>query len=101
MEPVCGTYYVADGTMKSVAHLLADSICSFGPVPNFLNECVYDFTIGGPNQAHKKLTGKLLTNILGEIYEKVYTFCFVFFLVFLLRNVEKLQHSFNIVVLIL
>lgn len=84
--------------MKSVAHLLAASICSFGPVPNFLNEWVYNFTIGGPNQAYKKLTGKLLTNRLGEIYEKEYTFCFVF-LVFLLRNVEKLQHSLNIVVL--
>ena len=79
MEPVCSTYYVADGTMKSVAHLLAASICSFGPVPNFLNEWVYDFTIGGPNQAYKKLTAKLLINRLGEIYEKGYTFCFVFF----------------------
>ena len=97
MEPVCSTYYVADSTMKSVAHLFAASICSFGPVPNFLSEWVYDFSTGGPNQVYKKLTGKLLTNRLGEIYEKGYTSCF--FLVFLLRNVEKLQHSFNIVVL--
>ena len=78
MEPVCSTYYVADGTMKSVVHLFAASICSFGPFPNFLNEWVYDFTIGGPNQVYKKLTGKLLTNRLGEIYEKGYTFCFFF-----------------------
>ena len=76
MEPVCNTYYVADGTIKSVRHLFAASLCNFGPVPNFLYEWVYVFIIGGPNEVHKKLPDKLLgcKNQLGEIYEKVYIY---------------------------
>ena len=74
MEPVCSTYYVAEGTVKSVGHLCAASLCNFGPVPNFLCEWVYDFIIGGPNEVYKKLPVKLLgcKNELGDIYEKVY-----------------------------
>ena len=74
MEPVCSTCYVADGTMKSVGHLFAASLCNFGPVPNFLCERVYDFIIDGPNEVYKKLPDKLLgcKNELREIYKKVY-----------------------------
>ena len=92
MEPVCSTYYVAEGTVKSVGHLCAASLCNFGPVPNFLCEWVYDFIIGGPKEVYKKLPVKLLgcKNELGDTYEKVYIHTFCFFYGFLLRNVEKL-----------
>ena len=54
MEPVCSINYVADGTMNSVGHLFAASLC------NFSREWVYDFIIGGSNELHKKLPDKLL-----------------------------------------
>ena len=55
MEPVPSTYYVADGTMKSVGHLFAALLCNFSSIPNFLCEWVYDFIIGRPNEVYKKL----------------------------------------------
>ena len=55
MEPVCSTYCVADGTMKSVGHFFAASLCNFALVPNFRCEWVYNFIISGPNEVYKKL----------------------------------------------
>lgn len=73
MEPVCSTYYVTDGTMRSVGHLFAASLCSKGPAPNFLSEWVFDYIIGGPNEVFKNLPNSLGYDDvkLEEVYEKV------------------------------
>jgi len=73
LEPVCSTYYVTDGTMKSIGHLLAASICNLGPSPNFLMEWVFDFIVGGPTEVYKNLPCELIgcEGNFQEIYKKV------------------------------
>lgn len=79
MEPICSLHAVADGTMRTIGHLFAASICNYGPAPNFLSTWIFDYIVGGVDKVLQDLPTHLdnLNNEDGhrhlfEIYNQVY-----------------------------
>jgi len=76
METICSTHAVSEGLMKSIGQLFGASLCNFGPAPNFLNEWVFYYVIGGIDKVLENLPENISTTDknLEEVYEKVNTF---------------------------
>ena len=73
MEPVNSLHAVADGTMKSIGHLFAASICNYGPAPNFLS-WIFSYIVGGIGAVFDDLPTILNTessDYLFAVYNKV------------------------------
>ena len=73
MEPLNSLHAVADGTMKTIGHLFAASICNYGPAPNFLSTWVFDYMIGGVEKVMKQLPANLneSSDYLCKVYNLV------------------------------
>ena len=72
LEPRKSLYAVADGSMKSVGHLLAASICQNGPPPNFLAKWVYGYISSGVDGVIQNLPPHLDdSEKFGSVYNKV------------------------------
>ena len=73
-EPFCGLVSVADGTIRAIGHLFAASICNGGPGPGFLAPWVYNYIIGGLQEAVSLHPDALcFGSKYSELYQKVYT----------------------------
>lgn len=82
LEPSTSVHAVVDGSIKSIGHLYAASICNFGPAPNFLAPWVYNFIVGGIDEVLKELPSKLSDSSNLEIfYNQVIFFSFSFLLI--------------------
>eukprot|EP00795_Rhopilema_esculentum_P011065 gene11065-19926_t len=46
-EPCCGTISIADGTVMSIGHLFAASVCNGGAAPCFLSQWLYTYISSG------------------------------------------------------
>jgi len=80
MEPIRSLHAVGDETMKIIGHLMAASICNYGPAPNFLSPWVFNYIIGGISKVLEDLPASLhFTNNdenyqICEVYNKVRKF---------------------------
>ena len=72
MEPLSSAHSVADGTVTSIGHLFAASICNQGPAPNFLAPWIYDYIINGVGEVFKTLPELNCSSQMGALYTKVY-----------------------------
>ncbi len=71
-EPSCGVMSVTDGTLFSIGHLFAASICNGGPAPTFLSLWIYKFIISGIQAAKQCLPTSLGNgHLYNDLYEKV------------------------------
>ena len=68
-EPCCGTISVADGTVMSIGHLFAASICNGGAAPCFLSQWLHIYIAYG---LQKVLTCLPSTLPAGSCYSEIY-----------------------------
>ncbi|XP_078490016.1 ubiquitin-protein ligase E3C-like [Ciona intestinalis] len=54
-EPVCGTVSVADGTARTIGHLIAASLCHGGPGPGIFVPWLYCYLSGGIDKVRQNL----------------------------------------------
>ena len=75
MEPVHSVHVLANGTMKSIGHLMAASVCNFGPAPNFMQKWIYYYIVGGIEKVLENLPSSLEDDserhYLCDIFNKV------------------------------
>jgi len=60
--PSCGMQSVADGTVRSIGHLIAATVCSGGPGPGFLAPWVYFYLVSGTTELNNHMPDKLHKN---------------------------------------
>jgi len=78
MEPSTSTHAVADGTIKSIGHLFAATICNYGPAPNFLVDWVFNYILGGSDRVLQHLPKQIENSSkLGIVYNEVSVWLFL------------------------
>lgn len=68
-EPCCGTISVADGTVMSIGHLFAASVCNGGAAPCFLSQWLYTYISSGLQSVMTSLPSTLPP---GSCYSEIY-----------------------------
>ena len=72
-EPCCGTVSIANGTARSIGHLIAASICNGGPGPGFFASWVYSYITSGIEEVFQKLPTELSSKCkYHETYSQVH-----------------------------